>query len=349
MKITLKFVLIGIISFLVGSAFASPLLVTELDPENIKPYIKPPSDSFTSDMTSEVLYANFSVTPNVENDKRVNLSYFVVLNVTNNSDEPANVSSVTFDAQLQDYTLPKDNSGGYTTTEAGRGWNAKEAWVDGEHYTLTWVPNTQGPPNKGGFDYQGDPELEGEWIEGVQIWEYYINYELAYTQINMNGTWVDVTDRIVVERPANWPPHDQPMDAVLIWDGISLKHEFPFDEYRYDVAILEIPPKGTPDAFNEVWAPHESRLIAVTDARAVQSKYFASEKLEKLKNEEIVFNTVIQTRVTVNNWTESVLSENSIKTFLKQTAIGYEYTVLPEDTTFTLDEFGVEVFIEPRN
>ena len=283
-----KFVIIGMLSLLVGTAFASPMLITELDPDNIKPYLKPPTEAFTSDVTSEVLYANFSVAPNVENDRRVDLSYFVVLNVTNNSDEPANVSAISFDAQVQDYTIPEDNSGAYSRSESGRTWTAKEAWVD-------------------------------------------------------------VTGRIEVERPVNWPPHEQPMDAVLIWDGRSLMHEYLFDEHRYEVAVLEIPPRGTPDAFNQIWAPHESRLIAVADARAVQSKYFEPEKLEKVKNEEIVLNTVIQTRVTVNNWTNFALSEDSIKVFVETTDDGYLYSVLPEDTTFTLDEFGVEVFIEPRN
>ncbi|MCW4015022.1 MAG: hypothetical protein NWF06_01505 [Candidatus Bathyarchaeota archaeon] len=346
MKNGTKFVIIGILSLLVGTTFASPLLIAELSPGNIKPYLKPPSEAFTSDITSEVLYANFSVTPDVENDKRVNLSYFVVLNVTNNSDEPANVSSVTFDAQLQDYTLPEDNSGGYSSSESGRTWTAKEAWVDGVHYTVSWVPNNRGAGFEESFDYQGDPELDGEWIEGVKIQEYYINYELAYTKINMNGTWVDVTGRIEVERPAYWPPNEQPMDAVLIWDSRSLLQESALDTHGF--AVLEIPPRGTPEAFNEIWAPHESRLIAVTDARAVQSKYFEAEKLEKLKTEEIVFNTIINTRVTVDNWTDSALSEDSIQVFVEQTADGYVYSVLPEDTTFTLDEFGVEVFIEPR-
>jgi len=345
MKIGIKLALIGILSLLVGSAFASPLLMTELDPENIKPYLKPPSNAFSSSFTSEVLYANFSVTPDVGNDKRLNLSYFVVLNVTNNSDAPANVSFVTFNAQVQDYTLPKDNSG--VGSAAGLTWTAKEAWVDGVRYVVSWVPNKQGAFFPDSFDYQGNPELEGEWIEGVKIQEYYINYELVYTKINMNGTWVDVTGRIKVERPAYWPPHDQQMDAVLIWDGRDLMQESGLDSHGFHV--LEIPPRGTPEAFNEIWAPHESRLIAVKDARAVQSKYFVPEKLEKLKNEEIVFNTVIQTRVTVNNWTDSVLSENIIKTFVEQTADGYVYTVLPENTTFTLDEFGVEIFIESRD
>jgi hypothetical protein len=121
-------------------------------------------------------------------------------------------------------------------------------------------------------------------------------------------------------------------------------HESGLDSHESHV--LEIPPRGTPEAFNEIWAPHESRLIAVKDARPVQSKYFVPEKLEKLKNEEIVFNTVIQTQVTVDNWTDSALSKDSMQVFVDTTSDGYVYSVLPEDTTFTLDEFGVEVFIQ---
>ena len=347
MKIGIKLALVGILSLLVGSAFASPLLITELDPENIKPYLKPPSEDFTSSITSEVLYANFSVTPIVENDKSVNLSYFVVLNVTNNSDEPANVSGVTFDAHLQDYTIPKDNTMGHSTSEYGRTWTAKEAWVDGVQYHLSWVPNNIGAGFEEGFDYQGDPELEGEWIEGVKIQEYYINYELAYTKINMNGTWVDVTGRIEVERPLYWPPQEQLMDAVIIWDSRSLLQKSSFDARSF--SVLEMPPKGTSKAFNEIWAPHVSRLIAVTDARPVQSKYFEAEKLEKLKNEEIVFNTRISTLVTVDNWTSPAVSEDSIKVFVDSTGEGCQYSILPADTVFTLDEFGVEVFIEARD
>ena len=137
------------------------------------------------------------------------------------------------------------------------------------------------------------------------------------------------------------------MDAVLIWDGRNLMQESGLDNHEFQV--LEIPPRGTPEAFNEIWAPHESRLIAVKDARPVQSKYFEPEKLEKLKNEEIVLNTIISTRVTVDNGTDSARSEDSIQVFVEQTADGYVYSVLPEETTFTLDEFGMEVFIDQRN
>ena len=343
MKIGANLILIGILSMLIGTAFASPLLISELEIGEIKPFLQPPPSAFTSNITSEVLYANFSINPNSEQDRAIDLSYFVVLNITNNSDEPVNVTFVGFDAEVQDYTLPKENTGGYSKIEAGRGWNAKEAWVDGEHYNLTWVPN------KEGFDYQGDPELEGHWMEGVQIYEHYVNYELAYTRINMNGTWVDVTGRIVVAHPIYWPPTEHVMDAVIISHIKSLTSETSFDDFGHDIPMIQRPPSGTPEAFNEVWAPHQSRLIAVTAARPAPSKYFEPEKLEKLKTEKIVFNTIIQTSVTVDNWTDSVVSRESIQVFVDSTDDGYLYSILPEDQLFTLDSFGVEVFIEPRN
>lgn len=290
-----------------------------------------------------MLYANFSINPNSEQDRAIDLSYFVVLNITNNSDEPANVAFVEFDAEVQDYTLPEDNTGGYSTSKAGRKWTEKEAWVDSKHYNLTWIPN------KEGFDYQGEPELEGEWIEGVKIHEHYVNYELAFTRMNMNGTWEDVTGRIIVARPIGWPPTEHVMDAVIISHIKSLTTETEFDEFGHDIPMIQRPPYGTPESFNEVWAPHQSRLIAVTAVRPAPSKYFEQEKLEKLKTEKIILNTALTTWEKVDNWTMPAISKDSIQVFFDVTDNGYLYSVLPEDTLFSLDTFGVEVFIEPRN
>jgi len=55
---------------------------------------------------------------------------------------------------------------------------------------------------------------------------------------------------------------------------------------------------------------------------------------------------VIQSQVTVDNWTDFARSDDSIQVFVEQTDDGYVYSVLPDNAIFTLDEFGVEVFIE---
>lgn len=348
MKIGTNLILLGILSMLVGSAFASPLLISELEIGEIKPFEKPPAISPTSNITSEVLYANFSINPNSERDTVTDISYFVVLNITNNSDEPANVTFVQFDAEVQNYTLPGDDSDGTSRGESGRGWTAEGAWVDGVWYNLTWVPNKQGKYGEDGFYGPYEEDSEGCWIEGVQIYELYINYELAYTRINMNGTWVDVTGRIEVTRPEGWPPTEPVMDGIIVSEVKSLVHDLSWSVGR-DIPMMQRPPSGTPEEFNELWAPHQSRLIVITDARVAPSKYFEPAKLDKLKTEQILFTSTVTNWVTVDNWTIPVYSVDSTQVSLELTENGYLYSILPENQMFVMDSFGVEAFIEPRN
>ena len=92
MKIGSKLTLIGLLSLLVGSAFASPLLIVELD--EIRPYREPLPVGATADINVSVAYVNFSVGETSEDAEYGNLtgfSYFVVLNITNNSDEWATI------------------------------------------------------------------------------------------------------------------------------------------------------------------------------------------------------------------------------------------------------------------
>lgn len=337
MKIGSKLVFIGILSLLVGSAFASPLLVSELEIGEIKPFPKPPPNFPTSDITSEVLYANFSINPNSEQDKYTDISYFVVLNITNNSDEYANVTLIQFDAEIPNYTYTIKDSA-KSIAKLIRGWNAEGAYVDGVWYNLTWVPN------KEGFDVQYETDAEGYWMEGVQIKEKYVNYEFVYTHMNMNGTWVDVTGRIDVTRPPDLPPTKPVTDGTIFAEIKFLQRE------REDFGIpMMQQPTGTPEEFNECWAPHQSRLIVVTDARSLLSRYYEPTKLEQLKTGKIWFNTSVRSWVTVNNWTSTALAEDTMHVQLELADDCYLYGSLPEDQMFVMDSFGVEVFIEPRN
>jgi len=325
---------------LVGTAFASPLLISELEIGEIKPFEKPPVISPTSNITSEVLYANFSIKPNSERETLIDLSYFVVLNVTNNSDDWVNVTAIQFDAEVQNYTMPEDNSNVKSTSESGRGWNAEGAWVDGKWYNLTWVPN------KEGFDVQLETDGEGYWMEGVQIYELYVNYELAYTRMNMNGTWVDVTGRIDVTRPSGWPPNEPATDGT-IFSEIKFLRGGTF--HNPEVAGLQVP-VGVPFEFDECWAPHQSRLIVLTDARSVPSKYFKASKLEKLETEKVLFTATVQGHLNSSTiWDSSEVTEETIEVQLEVTEDGYIYSTLSEDQMFVMYSFGVEVFIEPRN
>jgi len=339
MKIGTNLILIGILSMLIGSAFASPLLISELEIGEIKPFPEPPKGP-TADISSDVLYANLSINTNSERETLTDLSYFVVLNITNNSDDWVNVTAIQFDAEVQNYTMVEDNSNVKTTVECGRGWDAEGAWVDGECYNLTWVPN------KEGFYGPFEPDSEGYWMEGVQIYELYVNYELAYTHMNMNGTWVDVTGRINVTRPLGWPPTDPVTDGT-IFSEIKFLRGGEFSDH--EVAGLQIP-TGVPFEFDECWAPHQSRLITLTDTRKVPSKYFEPSKLEQLETAKTSFYTSVTSHLNASTiWDSSAVAKNTIQVQLEATEDGYLYSTLPEDQMFVTDSFGVEVFIEPRN
>ena len=345
MKIGANLILLGILSMLVGTAFASPLLISELEIGEIKPFPKPPEGP-TADISSAMLYANFSVNSNSELESLVDLSYFVVLNITNNSDDWANITAVQFDAEVQNYTMTEDDSEGTSRTEIGHGWDAEGAWVDGKWYNLTWVPNKAGVYGQDGFYGPFEPDSEGCWIEGVQIYELYVNYELAYTRMNMNGTWVDVTDRINVKRPIGWPPTEAVTDGT-IFSEIKFLRGGTFHDT--EVAGLQVP-VGVPSEFDECWAPHQSRLIVLTDVRSVPSKYFEASKLEKLETEKVLFTATIQGHLNSSTiWDSSAVTEETKQVRLEVTEDGYLYSILPDDQMFVMDSFDVEVFIEPRN
>ena len=101
MKTGTKFIFVGILSMLVGSAFASPLLLSELD---IVPFWVVPEGP-KADFSVSVAYADFTIE---EHATRFNvnlgeynvsiLDYYIVLNVTNHFDLPAKVYGLNFAA-----------------------------------------------------------------------------------------------------------------------------------------------------------------------------------------------------------------------------------------------------------
>ena len=288
-----------------------------------------------------MLYANFSINPNSERETLIDLSYFVVLNVTNISDDWANITGVQFDAEIPNYTMHEDNSFGNAIAKVMRGWDAEGAWVDGKYYNLTWVPN------KEGFLGPFEPDSEGYWMEGVQIKEEYVNYELSYTRMNMNGTWVDVTGRIEYPPLAGWPPTK--LSDGTIFSEIKFLRGGEFLRPEGAVSGLQVP-TGVPIDFNECWAPHQSRLIALTGVRSVPSKYYEPSKLEKLETEKILLTASVTGHLNSSTiWDSSATTENTMHVQLETTENGYLFSTLPDGQLLVMDSFGVEVFIEPRN
>ncbi|PVX23349.1 MAG: hypothetical protein CW716_12400 [Candidatus Bathyarchaeum sp.] len=362
MATTKKLVFIGILSLLVGTVFATPLLVAEL--EEIKPYKDPLPKGTTADVSVDVIYANFSIGDTwLHEDSNRNvtdITYFVVLNVTNNSDECAEVTSVEFTAAKNvtkgitgDSPFVSDKFTGYS------GWEAEGAWVDGIWYNVTWVPHNNFWINCTsiiqGQDMWGEdsPEGEGYWMEGVQIMdkrEGGILGTITSTYMNMNGTWVDVTGRINVTRPEE----ADPKDLVTVSEPLfsEMKCLIPGTSSGMENWVLDGITTNTDADFNKRWLAGESRLIAITNNRSILTSILSPSKLELVKTEPVSIKLRAHHRI---NGTLGIIDTYSFTTKIKSvqfetTPQGYLYnTVLSDDQMFMMDEFGAEVFIEPRN
>jgi hypothetical protein len=114
MKTRSKFILIGIISLLAGSAFTTPLLLSELD---ITPFWTMPEGP-KADLGVGVAYANFTIQNYLSNpnnntgDFSTSLEYYIVLNITNHSNIPAKVSNFGF-AGVGNVTVTPSALGGF--------------------------------------------------------------------------------------------------------------------------------------------------------------------------------------------------------------------------------------------
>jgi len=362
MKIKTNFLLIGLLSMLVGSAFASPLLISELE---IRPYHAPLPKGPTADIDVNVVYINFSVGDTGEH--LTDLSYFVVLNITNNSDDWAVVNMVQFSA-AQNITrgVSSDSPFFGENWTSSSGWEAKGAWVDGEWYNLTWVPHTFFWMNcsamiLGNEMGEGVTLGEGYWMEGVQLIDKYVGGKLSNIYMNMNGTWVDVTGRITWLDDngdiVDTNPERMYLSTAVTGSG-SFFGEMKFfssggnstdDEEEIPFSIIST---RAPTDFNNLWAPHQSRLIALSADRKIFNMFLDYAKLEQLNTEPTTFRGSVHSYL---NGTVGIYDSWSVDDEIKQVQLeitedGYLYNIiLSDDQMFVMDSFGVEVFIEPRS
>ena len=163
MKSGLKLITIGIFSLLIGSAFASPLLLSELD---IVPFWTMPEGQ-KANLSVSVVYANFTIQNdlpryniNLGDYYESNLDYFIVLNITNLSGVPTTLLTLGF-AGVKNATIIPSALGGFHVTS--QDWNAvgggfisfgpvegylgnvkagrvEGLWLDGDWVNTTWVP-----------------------------------------------------------------------------------------------------------------------------------------------------------------------------------------------------------------
>ena len=315
----------------------------------------------TADISASVVYANFSVgdTSVVDGGNATDISYFVVLNITDNSDDWAKIHMVNFDAaQTIAKGISSDSPFFSKNWTSNRGWTAKGAWVDGEWYNLTWVPfpsfyavNTtwwnKNPPDADWFEDYMD---EGYWMEGVQIRDKYVGGTLTNTYINMNGTWVDVTGRIDVDRPDGMDPSKAVTASGTFFGEMKTFGPGGSITHGEDIGLSITTSAGI--QFNNLWAPHQSRLIALSADRQVLSRLLEPSKLEQLKTEPITFRGSVHHQVngSIGIYDSWAVDDEIKQVQLEITEDGYLYNViLSDDQMFVMDSFGVEVFVEPRN
>lgn len=353
MKFALKLIVFAILSFSIGIACASPLLVSEL---NIRPwitYVQGP----TAEMTVEVVYANFTLQNEgnaITKDSGPTISYYAVINVTNPSDFEATVSRVDFMAAQQII----NNSANPHPYNGGEGWSAKGAWVDGKWYNLTWV--TVGYPStneNGSLYWVSMPSGQEYWMEGVQIYDRYINGTLAATYLNMNGTWTDVIGRITVERQqqgSNYLAHGLVANEMHIFENMATR-EYPsngtvYDQF-YGATRMVYHLVGNDSLFDNVWVPHKSRLFLISGNWDMREHFADSDLVAKLQSGNLTFKTMASNIIDSefgfsNNTVTNTWSDTTELKQVQLTQSGNSFIYNPlfiNSKAFQVDKWGVEV------
>jgi hypothetical protein len=401
MKTLARLIVLAVLSLSIGIAAASPLLVSELE---VRPFPRAPEGP-EPEFAMNVVYAKFSVDPAdpsvtvpswyPKNETLMDISYYVVLNVTNNSDEEATLDFVEF-AAAKEYT--RGSAGFLANGTSGTQGPYRGAWLDGEWINLTWIPSAGIPlpprlqiPRSNitlptlppeALNQQNDyNSTDGYWREGVEIYQVYSGTKLSNIWILINGTWVDVTGRIEIPDLENifnnmvsssktivgeWHMFQGPLPenftsttyrnstttkSTTFENGTTVTVNSSNDIDSFPGPIAHTTIFTGPGLFNEVWAPHESRLLIFIGTRLTSNP----EALEELNTGEISIHILSQTRL-VNYLFDGVFMDTTAvvdeiqKIQLQPDGEFFVYNaVLGEGETFQPDQWGVEVFIKPRS
>lgn len=414
MRKSLSLVIIAILAFGIGIAYAAPMLI--LPNNQLYPHvIEGPKAQFNID----VVYANLTRTDLQPAASGTGINYEIVLNITNTADTPATLYQTMF-AAAQNVTVRDSilggsmysrNSGPGTGTLGGYihfGGVVEGVRLDGKWVNTTWIPNfydeingtltqvhyplclyriTQTlwsaglisgpliPEDVAAFSANhaingtipklpSNAENTGIWFEGVPITEYYDNVgNPILTEMYINGAWVDVTGRVIVDQP-------QPM---LTASNTIVNQVLPLGASPYQNMNSTIGPVTTlptwgdwgvggtyclpqwqwaSQSFNNTFAPHESRLIVISNSQATRSFALHPSGLVVVSYPQITFNLAalesgnITIYASASNYiTNEPINGTYLNTVsttiqikpiqLQQTSDGYLYnTILADNQTF---------------
>ena len=172
----------------------------------------------------------------------------------------------------------------------------------------------------------------------------------------INGTWVDVTGRIVIPDIENIFDNMVSGSKTIVGEWRMFQNSTTTDNgtitatNNNDILAHNTVYTGS-GLFNEVWAPHESRLLVFIGNRLTGDP----EAQEELKNGDIAIHILSQTRL-VNYIIDGVFMDTSaVVNEIQQIQLQpdgefYVYNaVLNQGETFQIDQWGTEVFIQPRS
>lgn len=362
MKIAKKLIVSAIISLLIGIAVATPLLASEL---NMRPWINHVQGP-TADFNLDVIYANFTVqnsnVPITENNGPT-IYYSAVVNVTNPSDYAAQLTGANFWAGQKITNTTGQAPFGITdgNWSTGSGWEAEGVRVDGVWYNVSWVDG-----NYPHFDENGTmtespfpaPSSLGHWMEGVQLYEITIHNNLDTTTriyLNMNGTWTDVTGKITVDRPEG---QSYTMSGTVAGHNIFFQPDenSTLNDHSFGYCSTKNIWVGE-DAFDNLFAPGQSRLIVVTGSWEVRKTWANVNPVEVLETGSLWLKTNTHNSLDMNpdlgdntfldTWSDATVIQQIILT-----KIGNSYIynkALSDNQMFQLDQYGAEAFITQRS
>ncbi len=175
MKKTVTLLLVAVLALGMGIAYAAPMLIV---PMNVQPFPQV-LEGLKADFSVDIVYANINTVDSQNPDLTTDVTYNVILNVTNLSDDPATLYEVSF-AAAQDVNVQDSILGG-TIYDFGVQSSSSLAsykhfggivdgvYLDGQWTNITWIPKSY---------YE---------INGTQIQDEYPACLFAITQARWGG------------------------------------------------------------------------------------------------------------------------------------------------------------------
>ena len=202
-------------------------------------------------------------------------------------------------------------------------------------------------------------------MEGVQIYDKYVNDNLTATYMNMNGTWTDVTGRINVTRPPQKEGRYVATGVIVHetdWfsSNFSSGHDFDSNGREADQNygpyqnINHLVGEGF---FDNNWAAHQSRLFVMCGSWNASEPHADPKAIEALQSGNLTFRTQVENYANEGNYfvNNTVTMTRSEAFELKQvhlTHSGNSYLYNPlviNEKTLQLDKWGIEATIKLRS